>query len=178
MKFQITFTLFWLTVLLGCKTGQGHNFIKSKREREVVLTGASTPHVVFVLESDDTLKFSSRDINSILDKQIQSEIKNQGYPSNQSFQDLSDVLKKMNSDTLVFQNLSAVSSKTMSGILDTWIASELLLKGKGEVALKGQSNNPKKLKYVFIKDNLGGKQGTFYTPGDKKVYWTIITLGE
>src|SRR5688572_4122107 len=178
MKFSITNILFCSAALLGCKAGQSHNFIDTKKERKVVLTGVSAPRILFVLESGDTIKFSSSDVNSILDKQVQSEIKRQGYLSNQSFQDLSEVLKGMNSDTLVFQNLSAVSSNSLGGVLDTWIARELLLKGNAELALKGQSNNPKKLTYIFTKDNLGGQQGTFYTEDNKKVYWTIIALGE
>lgn len=164
--------------MLSCKTGQNHSFIKTKRERQVHLTGAQTPHILFVLESGDTLKLSSRDIYSTLDGQAKRQIKSQGYLSDKSWQDLSEVLKNCDSDTLVFQNLSAVNSKSLSGILDIWVARELLLKGRAMVALKGVADNPKKLKYVFTKDVLGGKDGTFYTEGGKMVYSTIIAFGE
>ena len=80
--------------------------------------------------------------------------------------------------TTVYQNLSSVDIKTLSGILDTWIARELLLKGKVLIAIRNQTDNPKRLNYVFTKDNLGGQQGTFYLENGEKVYSSIIALGE
>jgi len=178
MKFQSVHILLSLTVLLACKTGQNHSFIKTKKEKQVTLAGAQTPHVVFSLQNGDTLKFSCRDIFSMLDNDIKQQIKSQGYLTNQTWQNLSETMKDQNRDTLIFQNLSAVKDKTISGILDTWIARELLLKGKAIVALKGQTVNPKRLKYVFLRDKLGGQQGNFYADDNKLVYWTIIALGE
>jgi len=178
MKVPSTYVLLLLTVLLACKTGQNQSFIKSKKERQVTLTGAHRPYVVFSLQTGDTLKFSSRDIYSILDNDIKRQVKTQGYLACQSWKELADILKTQTTDTLVFQNLSAVTDKTISGILDTWIARELLLDGKVSVVLKGQADSPKKLKYVFLRDNLGGQQGNFYTDENKLIYWTIIALGE
>ena len=172
------YILILLAVFLSCKTGQNHNFIKLKREKQVILAGAPTPHLLFVLESRDTLKFSSRDIYSLLDERARKQIKNQGYLSDQSLKDLSEVLRSQGRDTIIFQKLSAVDGKTLRGILDIWIARELLLKGKAVVALNGQPDNPIRLKYIYIKDYLGGQQGTFYTEGGKKIYVAIISLGE
>lgn len=98
--------------------------------------------------------------------------------TSQSWKELADILQTQTTDTLVFQNRSAVNDKTISGILDTWIARELLLDGKASVVLKGQADSPKKLTYVFLRDNLGGQQGHFYTDENKLIYWTIIALGE
>jgi hypothetical protein len=77
----------------------------------------------------------------------------------------------------LYQNLSAVDNKTISGNLDCWIANRLLLVGKAKISLKGQTQNSKKLKYVYKKDILGGEQGTFYF-GNSKVYQAITFLGE
>lgn len=178
MKSQPAYILLSLIVLLSCKTSQNLPFTKSKKEKRVFLTDVPAPHVLFVLESGDTLKFSSRDFSSLLDEQARKQIKIQGYLSDQSWRDIADILKNRNSDTLVFQTLSSVDSKTISGILDMWVARELLLKGKSVVALKNWVDNPQRLKYIFTKDNLGGQQGTFYTEDGKLLYLTIIALGE
>jgi hypothetical protein len=77
----------------------------------------------------------------------------------------------------LYQNLSAVDNKTNSCNLDSLIANRLLLVGKAKISLKSQTQNSKKLKYVYKKDILGGEQGTFYF-GNSKVYQAIIFLGE
>ncbi|MCA0381842.1 MAG: hypothetical protein LCH58_06755 [Bacteroidetes bacterium] len=143
-----------------------------------MLTGAPKPHVLFFLESCDTLKFSSHDIYSMLDNNIKKQIKSQGYLTSQTWQDLANIMKNQSRDTLVSQNLSSVDDKTISGILDIWVVRELLLKGQAIVALKGETNIPKRLKYVFLRDNLGGQQGNFYTDDNKLIYSTVIAFGE
>ena len=85
MKSQTAYIIFVLTVLLSCKTSQNQSFIKSKKEKDVALTGAPTPHVLFALESGDTLKFGSRDIYSMLYERIKLQIKSQGYSSDKSW---------------------------------------------------------------------------------------------
>ena len=178
MRIQAVYILLSLMILFACKTGQNRSFIKTKKERQVVLVGAQAPHVLFVIESGDTLKFSSSDFYSELNEQHRKQIKRQGYLSDQSEYELSQTLKNLSSDTVVFQKLSAVDSRTLSGMLDTWMARELLLKGKASVGLKSQIEQPKKLKYVFLNDILGGQQGTFYTEAGRKLYMTIIAFGE
>lgn len=178
MKTQTTLILLFFIVLLSCKAGQNHGFIKTRKEKKLTLTGAQAPHLVFVLQTKDTLRFSCRDVCSILEKQVKSQIKNQGYLTSQTWQDFSQIMKSQTGDTIVFQNLSAMNDNTLSGILDTWVARQLLLKGHGIVTLKGQANSLKKMKYVFFRDKLGGEEGNFYTDDSKLVYWTVIALGE
>jgi hypothetical protein len=161
-----------------CETKKAQSFIKKKKARTIVLSNPPAPHVLFLLKSGDTLKFSSQDIVSLLEMQIRNEIKRQGYLSSKSSEYLSKALRQTTRDTLIIQSRSAVSEETIGGTLDLWVARELLLKGKVEVAIKDAINKPIKLKYVFIKDNLGNQQGTFFTKESRKVYWTIISLGE
>ena len=178
MKDLTAYILLSLTVLFSCKTVQNQNFIKSRKEKLIVLTDAPAPYVLFVLESRDTLKFSSRDIYSVLENGIKKQIESQCYLTSQTWEDLAGIIKNQSRDTVVFRDLSAVNEKTLSGILETWIARELLLKGQAIVALNGQTvNPPKKLRYVFFHDNLGGQQGNFYAD-NKLIYRTIIALGE
>ena len=177
MKLSSAYILLILTFLFGCKTSQNHSFIKSERQKHIKLIGAQKPFVVFILESGDTLKFSNEDIFLLLDKQSKNQTQGQTL-SDKSWKDITQSLSKTNNDTTVYQNLSSVDSKTISGILDSWIARELLLKGKVSVALKNQKDNPKRLNYVFTKDNLGGKQGTFYLENGVKIYSSVIALGE
>ena len=177
MKLSSTYILFILTVLLGCKTSQNHSFIKSQSKKQIRLNAVKKPYVVFLLESGDTLKFSKEDIFGLLDKHSKNQIQRQTLPD-KSLLNVTQALTKTNDDTTLYQNLSSVDSKTLSGILDSWIARELLLKGKAFVALKNQTDNPKRLNYVFTKDNLGGQQGTFYSENGTKIYSSVITLGE
>ena len=178
MKLQTAYILLSLTVFISCKTVYNSSFIKSKKEKHIKLTGAPTPHVLFFLESGDTLKFSSHDIYSMLDNNIKKQIKRQGYLTSHTWQDLANMMKNQSRDTLVSQNLSSVNDRTISGVLDTWVARELLLKGQALVALKDETNIPKRLKYVFLRDNFGGQQGNFYTDNTKLIYSAVIALGE
>jgi hypothetical protein len=83
----------------------------------------------------------------------------------------------LTNDTTVYQNLSAVDSKTINGNLDSWIANRLLLSGKASISLKEQKQNLHRLKYVYTRDILGGEQGTFNF-GNRELYGAIISLGE
>ncbi|ULQ57126.1 hypothetical protein KJS94_02805 [Flavihumibacter rivuli] len=179
MKYPTAYLFLSLIALFSCKTAQKPNFIKSRKEKLIVLTGAPAPHVLFVLENRDTLKFSSRDIYSELEKAIKKQIEHQGYLTSQTWEDLAGVMKNQSRDTLVFRDLSAVNDKTLSGILETSIARALILKGQVIVALKDQTvEPPKQLRYIFLRDNSGGQQGNFYTNDNTLIYRTIITLGE
>jgi len=173
MKLSSAYISLIFIVLFGCKTSQNQSFIKSQRQKHIKLIGAQKPFVVFILESGDTLKFSNKDIFLLLKNQTQRQTL-----SDKSWLNITQSLSKTNNDTTVYQNLSSVDIKTLSGILDTWIARELLLKGKVLIAIKNQKDNPKRLNYVFTKDNLGGQQGTFYSENGLKIYASVIALGE
>lgn len=173
MKLSSAYIPLILTVLFGCKTSQNHSFIKSQSQKHIRLIGAGKPFVVFILESGDTLKFSSEDILLLLEEQSKKQTL-----SNNPWLDITQSLSNMNNDTTVYQNLSSVDSKTLTGILDSWVARELLLKGKAFVAIKNQTDNPKRLNYIFTKDNLGGQHVTFYSENGTKIYSSVITLGE
>jgi hypothetical protein len=75
-----------------------------------------------------------------------------------------------------YQNLSAVNSQTLSGLLDLQVARELLLKGNAEVVLK-DNKKITSLKYVYLKDALGGAQGAFYA-NRTAIYTSVISFGE
>jgi hypothetical protein len=177
MKLSIAYISLILTILLGCKTSQNHSFIKSESQKHIKLIGAQKPFVVFILESGDTLRFSNGDVFLLLDKHSKNQTQRQTL-SDKSWLDITQALTKTNNDTTVYQNLSAVDSKTLSGILDSWVARELLLKGKAFVTIKNQTDNLKRLNYVFTKDYLGGQQGTFYSENGVKIYSSVISLGE
>ena len=139
MKPVVVSTFLTLTIVFfGCKTSQNDSFIKAKKEKRIVLAEVESPHILFLLETGDTLKLSSRETSSLLEKQIRNETKRQGYLSNQDLNILSEILKRIGNDTLVIEKLSTVDNKTIGGVLDTWIARELMLKGKVQVALKDQ----------------------------------------
>ena len=177
MKLSSIYISLILTVLFGCKTSQNHSFIKSERQKQIKLIGAQKPFVIFILESGDTLKFSNKDIFLLLDKQSKNQTQRQTL-SDKSWLDITQALSKANNDTTVYQNLSSVNNKTLSGILDSWIARELLLKGKVFVTIRNQTDNLRRLNYVFTKDKLGGQQGTFYSENGVKIYSSVIALGE
>jgi hypothetical protein len=178
MKLQGAYIFLILTVLYSCKTSQNHSFIKSKQEKQVRLVDIQKPYVSFVLETGDTLKFNKVDISNLIEKNSKNQNKIQGYISNKSWQEISSALTKDSNDTTVYQNLSAVNDKTLSGILDVWIAKVLLLQGKAIIAQKNKADRPKKLRYIFIQNKLGGQEGTFYTETNKEIYRTVIALGE
>jgi hypothetical protein len=177
MKLSSAYIPLILTVLFGCTTSQNHSFVKSEGQKHIKLIGAQKPFVVFVLESGDTLKFSNEDIFLLLEKRFKNQSRRRAL-SDKSWLDIIQSLSKTNNDTTIYQNLSLVDSKTLSGILDSWVARELLLKGKALVAIKNQTENLKRLSYVFTKDNLGGQQGTFYSESGVKIYSSVIALGE
>lgn len=79
---------------------------------------------------------------------------------------------------MIYQNLAAVDSKSLTGNLDLWIAKNLLFNGKAEISLQDQTIKATKLKCVYKKDVLGGMRGTFYSTDNKKVYTGVICLGE
>lgn len=177
MNLASIFLLLTLPLALNsCKTGKG--FIKSKKEKIIVLTTPPTPRIYFLLETGDTLKFSSSDVASLYERQIKKEIKTQGYLSNQPAEYFSKTLRQLRADTLIVQKLSAVGDQTISGTFDSWIAHKLVLNGKTAIALKDSSNNPSELKYIFTKDYLGGQQFTFFTMNNRKIYSAIILFGE
>jgi hypothetical protein len=176
MKFSSAYISLILTILLGCKASQSPSFIKSESQKEIRLVGAQKPFVVFMLESGDTLKFGSHDIFLLLDKYFKNQTHRQ--PLSKSGLEITQALTKMKNDTIVYQKLSAVDTRTLGGILDSWAARELLLKGKALIALKNHTYNPKKLNCVFTKDNLNGQQGTFYLQNGIKIYSSVIALGE
>jgi hypothetical protein len=178
MKLYITYLILLIaTFLISCKARQNRGFIKTSKESEITLKSISSPYIVFTLQSGDTIKFGNQDYIDILEQSINFEIKKWGYSSSPHLVALAETLKSTNNDTTVYQNLSAVDSKTISGNLDSWIANRLLLSGKAKISLKGQKQNPQKLKYVYIRDVLGGEQGTFYFE-NREVYRAIISLGE
>ena len=177
MKLSTTCISLILTILFGCKTSQNHSFIKSKNQKHIKLIGAQKPFVVFILENGDTLKFGNEDILLLLDKQSKNQTHRQTL-FNKSWLDISETLSKRSIDTTVNQNLSSIDSKTLTGILESWLARELLLKGKASVVMKNQTGNLKRLNYVFTKDKLGGQQGTFYSENGVKIYSSVIALGE
>ena len=61
-------------------------------------------------------------------------------------------------------------TQTIRGATIIIIALKLLLKGKAIVALKGQTDNPKIPKYVFLHDNLSAQRGNFYTDDKRSLY--------
>ena len=176
-----TFISYLLLLLLpfqfGCSASKS-NFIKSTKEHEVTLKNVSPPYIKFVLENKDNILFSRQDIVNIIDERLAKEVKIVGYLSSKHLADLRENLRNLKADTTVFQNLSAVGSITISDNLDGWIAHELLLDGKAIVALKGVLTPIMKLKYVYVRDVLGGEQGTFYTLDNRIVYRAIISFGE
>ena len=176
MKLYITYLLLLIaTFQVSCKTRQIGGFIKTNKESEITLQNISSPYIVFVLQSGDSIRFSKHDFLDIINQSINSEIKRWGYSSSPHLSALAEPLKILTNDTIVYQNLSAVDSKTISGNLDSWIANRLLLNGKASISFKEQK--PQKLKYVFTKDILGGEQGTFYFE-NREIYRSIISLGE
>jgi hypothetical protein len=178
MKPYITYLiLFAATFQVSCKARQNRSFIKTTKQSEITFKSISRPHIVFTLQSGDTITFGKKDVIDIIDQQINSEIKKWGYSSSPHLAALAETLKTLKNDTTVYQNLSAVDIKTISGNLDSWIANKLLLNGKARVSLKEQKQNPEMLKYIYTRDILGGEQGTFYFE-NKEVYRTIISLGE
>lgn len=98
--------------------------------------------------------------------------------SSKHLADLRESLRSLNADTIIFQNLSSGGIVTISDNLDGWIACELLLNGKAAVALRDDRKPIEKLKYVYMRDILGGEQGSFYTIDSRLVYRAIISLGE
>lgn len=145
---------------------------------DITLKNISQPYVVFVLQNADTIRFSKLDVCNAIDGQLNNEIKKWGYITSKHLTDLAEILKPLRSDTMIYQNLAAVDSKSLSGNLDLWVAKDLLVNGKAEISLQDLTIKVTKLKYVYTKDILGGEQGTFYTVANKKVYTAIISLGE
>ncbi|RZK05968.1 MAG: hypothetical protein EOO46_15565 [Flavobacterium sp.] len=176
-----TFIIYLLLVSLasmsGCKT-RHTGFIKSTKEQDVTLSSVASPYIIFVLENKDTINFGRQDIVNLIDERLAKEVKRIGYLSSKHLAELRESLRNVNTDTIVFQNLSAVGIMTISDNLDGWIARELLLNGKAAVALRGDRKPIDKLKYVYVRDVLGGEQGSFYTTDNRLVYQTIISLGE
>lgn len=178
MKPYITYiTLFIVAFQVSCKTRQNSGFVKTTKESEITLQDISSPHIVFALQRGDTIRFSKQDIVDIIDQSINSEIKRWGYSSSPHLSALSEPLKVLTKDTIVYQNLSAVDSKTISGNLDSWIANRLLLNGKASISLREQKQSPQKLKYIYTRDILGGEQGAYYFE-NREIYRSIISLGE
>ena len=178
MRPYILYQLLFLSLFqINCKTSRNHDYIKKSTQKAILLSNISNPKVFFILQTSDTIRFSKQDIFNLLDQQLKRELKLFGYISSKELKNLSDSLIKDTNNLLVYQNLSAVSSESISGILDSWVARELLMKGKAEVALINYQK-VLELKYIYTTDYLGGKQGTFYTTGDKFVYRTMIALGE
>ena len=169
--------LFIATCQVSCKARQNGSFIQTTKQSEIILKSISSPHIVFALQSGDTIRFSKQNYVDILDQSLNSEIRKWGYSSSPHLAALAGKLKLLNNDTTVYQNLSAVDSKTISGNLDSWIANRLLLNGKARISLNEQKQNPQNLKYVYTRDILGGKQGTFYFE-NREIYRAIISLGE
>jgi hypothetical protein len=93
-------------------------------ERTITLSGVSGLTVIFILQSKDTLKFNKYDISKMINKSL-----------NYYSAGLSDSLTADSSDVFVYQDLSAVGNRTISGILDSWVARELLEDGKAVVML-------------------------------------------
>jgi hypothetical protein len=178
MKPYITYLVLFIAALqVSCKARQNRGFIKTTKESEITFKNISSPHIVFILQCGDSIKFGKHDYVDILEQSINSEIKKWGYSSSSHLVALAETLKSTNNDTTVYQSLSAVDSKTISGNLDSWIANRLLLNGKAIISLKGLKQNPQKLKYVYTRDILGGEQGAYYFE-NREVYRTIISLGE
>jgi hypothetical protein len=178
MKTFITYLLLVLLVSVsGCKI-RNAGFIKTTKEHEVRLASITSPYINFVLETNDTIIFGRQDIIDIIDERLSKEVKRIGYLSSKLLADLSENLKSLNADTTVFQNLSAVGTMTICDNLDGWIARELLLDGKAAIALRDDKKPIEKLEYVYVRDVLGGEQGSFYTTNKRLVYRTIISLGE
>lgn len=178
MKPYITYlVLLTATLQVSCKARQNRSFIKTTKQSEITLKSITSPYIIFTLQSRDTIRFSKQDFVDILDQWIKSEIKKWGYSSSTHLAALSESLKNTNNDTIIYQNLSAVDSKTISGNLDSWIANKLLSGGKAKISLKGQKQSPEKLKYVYTKDVLGGEQGAYYYE-NRQVYRAIISFGE
>ena len=178
MKTFITYLLLTMLVpMTGCKT-RPTGFIKTTKEHEVTLESIASPRIHFVLETKDTIIFARQDIVDIIDGRLSKEVKRVGYLSSKHLADLRESLRSMNADTTVFQNISAVGMITVSDNLDGWIARELLLEGKAAVALTNGRKQTDRLKYVYVRDVLGGEQGSFYTTDYRLVYRAIISLGE
>jgi hypothetical protein len=179
MKLFVTYLVIYVAAFqVGCKSTRNNGFIKSTSKRDITLKSISEPYVVFVLQNADTIRFSKLDVSDAIDDQLNNEIKKWGYITSKHLTDLAEILKPLRSDTMIYQNLAAVDSKSLSGNLDLWIAKELLFNGKAEISLQDQAIKVTKLKYVYTKNILGGEQGSFYTVDNKKVYTVIISLGE
>lgn len=178
MKTCITYLILFIAIIqVNCKARQNKNFILTTKQSEIILKSISNPHIAFKLQSGDTIRFGKQDFVDIIDQFIKSEIEKMGYSSSPNLSALSENLKNVSIDTTVYQNLSAIDIKTISGNLDSWIANRLLLKGKAIISLMDQKQNPQKLKYVYTKDILGGEQAIFYFE-NKKIYSAVISWGE
>jgi hypothetical protein len=159
-------TLFLSVIQVACKTIPKKSFVKGSQERTITLSDISDPKVIFILQNKDTLKFNKYNLAKVIRKS-----------PNYYSKGLSDSLTADSSDLFVYQNLSAVGNRTISGILDSWVARELLEDGKAEVMLTDHQTVTI-LRYVVTRDALGGRQGTFYGSGDRVIYSCIIAYGE
>jgi hypothetical protein len=161
----------WIMLILAggqfsCKAGSKQTFVKGSKERMISLSTLYGPKVIFILQSKDILKFNKYEVVKEIGK----------FPNNYAA-GLSDSLKADLNDMFVYQDLSAVGNRTISGILDSWVARELLEEGKAEIFLNNHQTITR-LRYDVTRDALGGRQGTFYGNGDRVVYSCIIALGE
>ena len=151
---------------MSCKTRPKQSFTKKSVERMITLSNVYDPKVPFILQNKDTLKFNKYEVAKVIGK----------FPSYYSA-GLSDSLETDSNDKFVYQNLAAVGNRTISGILDSWVARDLLEDGKAEVMLSDR-RAVTKIRYVVTWDALGGQQGTFYGNGDRVIYSCIIAFGE
>lgn len=157
--------LFLSGILMTCKSAN-RSFIKNSQEMTIQLSRIPDPKVFFILQNNDTLKFNSQDIANLIRKSPLKSVNN-----------LLDSLNRNSDDMIVHQDLSAVGNNSISGILDTWVARELLIEGKAEVS-PANHEIVEKLRYVYTKDALGGMQGTFYGNAGKVIYHCVVTFGE